>query len=603
MAPRNVLQRTALVAGLVLASQAGALGAQQPLVSLRDLEPRELRSAAFVLAAPESLRIEAVGAEAHRDRGERGRDSDNWWWDDSERDTWPAAAWIIDARTRDVVWDLRNAVTRRSRSGVRRFEGTVTLPAGTYIAWYGSFAATWASTGARFDTRGIIRAVRGRRDMRYGGHYIDNGDYHDFALEIAGAGRAATAADLAAAERAGREATAFTIRPDRGQSSRVAFELPAATDVQLVAGGELQREDAFDYGWIMNADTRERVWTMTYARTAHAGGAVKNRLTRETLRLAAGRYVAYFVADDSHDPEEWNGVPAYDPDAWGLAVRVADAAARARLRRIEWEPVPVGQTIVSLIGVGNDQTRSAGFTLRRALDVRVYALGEGAGGDMDDYAWIVDADSRRRVWTMRRDDTQEAGGADKNRLFDGTMRLEAGSYLVYFRTDGSHAFGDWNSSPPAEARYWGISVFPADGRLDPAVVVPLERGRGTRGEAIAELVHMGNDVRARTRFRLEADATVRVYALGEGDGGDMYDYAWIEDAATGRTVWEMTYRTSEHAGGASKNRLFDGRVALAAGSYTLHYRSDGSHSWEDWNSDPPDDPEGWGVTILRAAGR
>jgi hypothetical protein len=44
---------------------------------------------------------------------------------------------------------------------------------------------------------------------------------------------------------------------------------------------------------------------------------------------------------------------------------------------------------------------------------------------------------------------------------------------------------------------------------------------------------------------------VRIYALGESSGRDLADYGWIEDVKTGKRVWEMTYRTTEPAGGAS----------------------------------------------------
>jgi len=40
-------------------------------------------------------------------------------------------------------------------------------------------------------------------------------------------------------------------------------------------------------------------------------------------------------------------------------------------------------------------------------------------------------------------------------------------------------------------------------------------------------------------------------------------------------------------------------LRLAAGRYVLHYRTDGSHAYRDWNGDPPDDPEGWGIAVLR----
>ena len=78
----------------------------------------------------------------------------------------------------------------------------------------------------------------------------------------------------------------------------------------------------------------------------------------------------------------------------------------------------------------------------------------------------------------------------------------------------------------------------------------------------------------------------------------MYDYAWVENAETHETIWEMKYRDSEHAGGASKNRLVASTGWLPAGDYVLRYRSDDSHSPESWNEDPPDDERHYGVTVF-----
>ncbi|MGH8623481.1 MAG: hypothetical protein ACRET3_15205, partial [Burkholderiales bacterium] len=79
--------------------------AQNPsLVDIRDLTPHEHRVAGFVLTAQQELKITAVGAEPWPDRF-RTREDDEW--QDDEQTMWPAAAWILDARTRDVVWDLR----------------------------------------------------------------------------------------------------------------------------------------------------------------------------------------------------------------------------------------------------------------------------------------------------------------------------------------------------------------------------------------------------------------------------------------------------------------------------------------------------------------
>jgi hypothetical protein len=82
-------------------------------------------------------------------------------------------------------------------------------------------------------------------------------------------------------------------------------------------------------------------------------------------------------------------------------------------------------------------------------------------------------------------------------------------------------------------------------------------------------------------------------------GNEMCDYAWIENARTGGTIWRMVYGETMHAGGADKNRAVEGILRLPAGSYVLHYQTDGSHSFNDWNSAPPWDPVHYGVTLRR----
>jgi len=573
--------------------------AQTQLVDIQNLAPRELRVSAFVLAAPQDLKVSAVGAEPWPDRL-RTRDDEHW--QEDEQTTWPAAAWILDARTRAVVWDLRAVDTRRESNGLRRFSGTVHLPAGTYEAHYASYPAssiTW-NGDINLSLKEIVQL--GRR-AKYGGPYVETGVYKQFGLNIQGVGRAASQDDINAAHTAFTASAIATIVPDRNSSMRKSFEITRATAVEIYAIAELKVDGEFDYGWILNADTHKRVWTMTYATTDPAGGAAKNRMVRETLQLKAGHYVVYFVCDDSHGPDEWNNVPATDPGFWGLTLRVADPAARASVKPFEYEPVPQGQTIVSMIGIRDDEMRSAGFALRRPMDVHIYALGEGTSDKMSDYAWIVDEEQHKRVWAMRYNDTEHAGGAEKNRLFDGTIHLAAGNYLVYYHSDGSHSYNDWNGAPPAEGRYWGVSVFPANRRLNPADIGPFMRTRGAgTNTTLAQLTHMGNDEDASTTLRLTEQTRLRILAVGEGRNGEMFDYGWIEDS-DGRTVWKMKYAETDPAGGSDKNRSVDGVITLPAGNYVLRYRSDGSHSYNDWNTDPPDDPESWGISVFRMAKR
>ena len=574
--------------------------AQNPsLVDIRDLTPHEYRVAGFVLTAQQELTITAVGAEPWPYRL-RSREDDEW--QDDEQTTWPAAAWILDAKTRAVVWDLRAADTRRESNGLRRFSGTLRLPAGVYEAHYASYAAGSVSLdgAANYDLGDLVRLARRAKS---GGPYVENGAYKEFALTIRGGGRPASEAQLDEARAAFTASAIAVVRPDHNGTERRGFELTRPTNVEVYAVGELRRADgdAFDYGWIVNADTRQRIWTMTYDNTEPAGGASKNRVAHETLSLKPGRYVAYFASDETHGPDDWNNVPPTDPASWGLMLKVVDAAPRATVKPFEYQPVPAGQTIVSLIQVGDDERRAEGFTLKRPMDVRIYAVGEVSGDEMVDYGWIVDALNHKRVWTMTAGNTEPAGGDRKNRVFDGVQRLAPGSYMVYYRSDGSHSYDSWNAAAPAEGRYWGVSVFPATGRLNPNDVAKFERTRPS-GNVIAQLAPMGDAASGRATFELAATTRVHVYALGEGRDGEMVDYGWIE-SGSGRLVWQMTYEVTEPAGGADKNRMFDGIITLPAGSYVVRYASDGSHSHANWNDDPPDDPESWGITVFRTVKR
>ncbi len=577
----------------VLLSPSSSSAQVEALVQIKDLKPVEHRVEGFVLTSPQFLQIDATAAEP------RYEDDHGWLGRDDERNTWPAAAWIIDARTRAVVWDIRDIATLRSRKGLRTFTGPIRLPAGLYEAHYASYVATSINTG---QDKFISLGKKGVRvgNTTYRGPYVDDDSYLQFQFVISGAGRPARSRELKDAVRDYQESAVVSLQPDTsGETARSAFELGREADVEIYAIGEIRRESPFDYGWILNADTRKVVWRMDYKNSEDGGGAVKNRMVRYTQHLPAGKYVAYFTSDDSHGAGEWNGVPPFDPSFWGMTLRIEDQSARESVHKIDWSPVPEGQTIVSMVRMGDDETRSQGFSLKQGMDVRVYAIGECTDKkdpDMDDYAWIMNANTRTRIWTMQCDQTEPAGGAYKNRMFDGVVHLDAGNYMVFFKSDGSHSYAKWNDAPPVESKYWGVSVFPASGKLDPRLIGTLERD--TVG-ILADLTKVRDDRKSRRFFDLESPTHIRIHAVGEGTGGEMDDYAWIEDEKTGETVWEMKYKNTVEAGGARKNRLFDGTVKLEPGRYILFFKTDGSHAYGDWNADPPDDPDSWGVVLRK----
>src|SRR5436189_5123691 len=233
--------------------------AQTQLVDIQNLSPREYRVSGFVLTAPQDLKLSAIGAEPWPDRL-RSRDDEHW--QDDEQTTWPAAAWILDARTRAVVWDLRSVDTRRESNGLRRFSGTVHLPAGTYEAHYASYpssSVTFNESSLDLSLKDLIRL--GRR-AKYGGPYVESGLYKQFGVTISGTGRPASPDDIAAAHAAATSTAIVTLAPDRARTARKGFEITRPTPVEVYSIGELTADAAADYGWIMNADTRKREWTM-----------------------------------------------------------------------------------------------------------------------------------------------------------------------------------------------------------------------------------------------------------------------------------------------------------------------------------------------------
>jgi len=268
---------------------------------------------------------------------------------------------------------------------------------------------------------------------------------------------------------------------------------------------------------------------------------------------------------------------------------------RNRALRPESSGTGSGAVLVDLTRLEDDEAKFGHFSLSRTTDVRVYAVGEGMDGEMYDYGWIVNTANGRTVWEMEYRNTEHAGGDRKNRLVDATISLRRGNYVVYFVTDDSHSYDDWNARAPYDEEAWGILVAESNRSRDGS----REGARGdSRWTEVARLTGIRDDVRRRTYFTLDRRARVRVYALGEGDRNEMYDYAWLEDADSRSTIWEMNYRNSEHAGGASKNRMVDSTGWLPAGEYILRYESDGSHSPQSWNDDPPRDRRNYGVTVF-----
>jgi len=383
-------------------------------------------------------------------------------------------------------------------------------------------------------------------------------------------------------------------------SEKIGFKLDKGAEVKIYCIGEASHDEEYDYGWIIDANNHRKVWTFEPEFSDFAGGAPKNRMYEEIITLPKGEYLAFYVSDDSHSFDEWNEIPPYDPVFWGITIWGFGKDFKRDIIK-PFKGIEENEPIIELTRVGDDESVSQGFTLNKPMKIRILALGEqGYSNNLVDYGWIMDADTRELIWKMNPFETIHAGGAQKNRLFDKTIQLNAGNYIAFYSTDDSHSYIEWNDPPPFEPERWGITIWPVSKDFRPSDIEKFDADRYKAQNIITQIIRIMDNEELEKHFTLEDDTKIRIYAIGEGSRNQMYDFCWIENAVTRDVIWEMTYRKTEHAGGAEKNRMYNGVIMLPAGEYKVVYVSDGSHSYRDWNEAKPFDPENYGVTIYRA---
>lgn len=377
-----------------------------------------------------------------------------------------------------------------------------------------------------------------------------------------------------------------------GSKIKRGFSLEKGLNVEIYAIGEGFNGQMFDYAWLVDANTGARVWKMTHNRTEHAGGAIKNRVVRKRIYLPEGDYLLNYKTDDNHSGEQWNANPPYDPPFWGVTIFPADESIDVSEIK-SYQPTQK-EAIIKMVEVRNNEFLEQGLNVDKRSKFNVYAIGEGDEDGMADYGWITDAETGDVIWKMRYRNTEHAGGARKNRLIDEVVELDRGKYIVYYKTDGSHAFKRWNSTMPDEPEMWGLTLFPIGKNV---MAKAVNVSSLTSDNILAELTRVRDDEHLRKRFTLNERTRIRILALGEGDDDEMFDYGWIVNESNGRKVWRMRYRNTDHAGGAHKNRRVNTTITLEPGTYTVHYVTDDSHSYRKWNMTEPHQQHKWGITL------
>lgn len=452
----SLLLASLLLLGPVLQAQ------ERAVVSLKEFASVEVRSQGFTLPRPMKVHVYAKGG---------GRPAKDPWTSDAQP---YAYGWILNAATREVVWQMGGANARRDGRYLVA-DQYLELPKGAYEAYFSNHgfqgSAYFARWSMNIDRRDLGREEgRSKEDRSFLNRLLRldsparlrdwKEQAANFGLEIYAPGASAGEIQTFAAPLKWKNIVLSLTRTGDGTSVSQGFRVQRTTTFHIYALGEGHRDEGmYDYGWILDVRSRKRMWEMDPGRTQYAGGAQKNRRVVDKVTLPPGDYLACYTTDGSHSPADWNAAPPCDPLLYGLTLSVPNDGEFHQVALAEFKES--GTVLAELVRVRNDQDLSLHFTLKSAQKVRVYALGEGVDGGLADSGWIEDG-SGRRVWSMERENLHHAGGAYKNRLADEVISLPRGTYTLRYRSDDSHAHGRWNADPPRDLDRYGITVFTAE---------------------------------------------------------------------------------------------------------------------------------------------
>ena len=586
---RSVLSRILLI-GLVvtlIVFVARTVGDHSGLVSLEDIGPDELEHQAFRVTTPVRLAIDASGSI-----------------ESAGADTTVLAAlpWISRRSDGNVVWQM--PARRPERGTYVSLQDTISLDPGLYDAYlstYGDPTVRVVETGDSFGGR--VRSVLSGEGRAW------HGDARRWKLIVSVLSGDAThnVRDREdEPEWTEDERALWRSGPVRSRDrEEVMLRVSSPSELTVRAMGEIVDGVVRDSSFIVRLPEQDTVWVFTDGEWA--GGASMNRRTRATLTLEPGLYRAVYKADRSHAWNDWTATPPWAPWMWGVDLYRQPEAGIELFTDADPAGLPV---IAQFSCVGPDAELEDVFTLPAATTVIVKGVGEISDGSAYDWGEL-ERPSGESLFKMTRETTEPAGGTDRNRKATEILSLDAGTYILRYVSDGSHHCDSFSSDEPDDESLWGIAVYALDPAYDVGAVshrrsgglmdieaIELPRTPRPAGEILARLDRIGNGADVSARFRLTSPDTLRVVALGELLRSERLDYGWIENDA-GETVWEMTRGSSEAGGGADKNRRVDTTLALEAGTYTVHFVTNGRHAFGAFDGTPPDNPESWGIRIER----
>lgn len=117
--------------------------------------------------------------------------------------------------------------------------------------------------------------------------------------------------------------------------------------------------------------------------------------------------------------------------------------------------------------------------------------------------------------------------------------------------------------------------------------------------AVVSMIKAGETVELSQKISITEETDILVICMGEGQHPNgMFDYGGISNS-TGESIWVMDeIKKSFHAMGGYKNRLSIQTVKLQPGEYTVFYKTDVGHSYDNFNVQPPFNPEWYGIQLF-----
>ena len=378
-----------------------------------------------------------------------------------------------------------------------------------------------------------------------------------------------------------------------------AFQVSGPLNIVINAVGSVdQRQGANGlaaYAWITDSATGKMVWIMNSSNVVLDGSLAT--VTGEELVLETGTYLLNYSSFGQLHDHPWSS-PRKDRRKWQVVLySPGDQSALRPITR----PLTINSDdqVWEATSLRGEERREYLFEVQRSTEFEIYAIGQlGALGETQpvDYSRIENAVNGQIVWQLTQENSDWAGGIQENRIFHDRFSIPPGIYRAASVTNEKHHFNDWMGNPPYDPNGWGLRLHVSDSesvfQFDPWI----------HREPIIAFSQVGDDELHEQTFTITAPTAVVLYSLGEiTDPNNKYDFAYLEQRDSSEEfvlLWEMTHGASVHAGGARKNRKEVEFHRLDPGVYRLTYESDGSHSYEYWNSAEPTYPERWGVAMF-----